>query len=361
MFMSNYLKLLAFSSLSLSLFFLFSCKEDTTIEDTEVFPIEYSMDYQTVIGKPWNITLLQTKDLQEIQLIVHDSLVKTWKNTSTDKINETLDIAWAGLGKKGVTIKIKDKEGNELSENQVIHVLSDVIPEELIAETKELYTHNIQDFTQGLEIVDGILYESTGDPDHKGATRILQKNITSGTTINEQPLEGNYFGEGITILNNQLFQITWTSQKCFIYDAKTLVRQAESFNYTGEGWGLTNDGTSIIMSDGSERIYFRDPKTFRVQKTISVCDNKGVVKNLNELEYVDGLIYANVWMTSKIVVFEATSGKVIKTIDCSEFEAKAKGGGDVLNGIAYNHTTNKFYLTGKYWPYLGLVEFKAIP
>ena len=133
---------------------------------------------------------------------------------------------------------------------------------------------------------------------------------------------------------------------------KSLEKRNETLSYTGEGWGLTNNGNQIIMSDGSERIYFRDPKTFQIKRIIQSYDNVGVVKNLNELEYFDGLIYANIWMTDKIVAIEPTTGKVLKTIDCADLAKEIRGNGDVLNGIAYDHDTKKIYLTGKYFPYL---------
>lgn len=341
----------------LALLIVSSCKDEVQEDDNETFPITYSMNYQAVFGKPWKVQLSSNQKTKEIQLFINDSLIKSWSGHEA-KIEETFDLTKLGLGAKGVTIKATTTDGKEYAENQTIHILSDIEPVYAKAEIKALYPHNTEDFTQGLEIVDGVLFESTGDPDHKGATKVMRKDLKTGSVQKENQLDGNYFGEGITVLDNQVYQITWTSQKCFVYNATTLERNATSYTYTGEGWGLTNDGKQIIMSDGSERIFFRDPKTFRTTKTISVYDNKGPIKNLNEIEYVNGFIYANVWMTNKIVVIEASTGKVLKNIDCSEFEAKAKGNGDVLNGIAYDRSAHVFYLTGKYWPYLGQVEFK---
>jgi glutamine cyclotransferase len=336
---------------------LTSCKNETSKDDDVVFPLTYSLNYQQTFGQPFKVSFSKGKDIREIELFLNDSLLKKWTSFSTT-IEETFDISKLGLGAKAITIKVKDKSGNEFVENQTIHVLSNIEPEYLKAETVELFPHNPEDFTQGFEIVNGILYESTGDPDHKGATRVMRKELKTGKVLNETSLDGNYFGEGITVFNNLVYQITWTSQKCFTYNAETLEKKPTNYNYTGEGWGLTNDGKNIIMTDGSERIYFRDPSSFVVRKIISVYDNKGAIKNLNEIEYVDGLIYANVWMTNKIVVIDASTGKVLKNIDCSDFESKAKGSGDVLNGIAYDKQTKNFYLTGKYWSYVGRVEFK---
>ncbi len=340
------------------LFLVFSCKDttETPIEDAS-FPLPYSTSYQLVYGQALKISFEENKDINYVALFVDGSLLKEWKDVA-GKVEDSLDISTFGMGAKSFTLKVKDKQGKIYEDYQTIHVLSDVVPEELKAAIVTMYPHNPKDFTQGLEIVNGSLYEATGDPDHIGATKVMQKDIKTGNVLNEVILEGNYFGEGITVLNNKLYQLTWTSQKCFVYDFPSLFKTETAFSYTGEGWGLTNDGSQIIMSDGSERIYFRDPVTFAVKKVIYVYDNAGKIKNLNELEYVDGLIYANVWMTNKIVVIEPSSGKVLKNIDCTEFARKAKGNGDVLNGIAYNEASKAFYLTGKYWPFIAEVVFK---
>ena len=132
----------------------------------------------------------------------------------------------------------------------------------------------------------------------------------------------------------------------------------DDFNYIGQdGWGLTNDGTSLIMSDGSNRLTFRNAETFQIEKTIDVYNNRGAMTQLNELEYVNGKIYANIWQTNLIVVIDPETGKVLQEIDCTGLEKVGRGNGDVLNGIAYDHQTGKMYVTGKYWKHLFEVEF----
>lgn len=348
-----YIKFLLFSCL---LLVFGACTDEPEIDEDVTFPVSYSTNYQTVFGKPLTLQLTKNAEIKEVSLFMEDSLYQTWTNLTND-INADFDITTLGLGAKRFTLKAKGKNGQEFVENQTIHVLSDVVPQKLTAKVVTLYPHNPKDFTQGLEIVNGILYESTGDPDHIGATRVIQKKLQTGETLKETTLDGNYFGEGITILDNKLYQLTWTSQKCFVYDPISLNKSNTTFAYTGEGWGLTNNGKEIIMSDGSERLFFRNPNTFQVTKVISVYNNAGAVKNLNELEYVDGKIYANIWMSNQIVVIDAQNGKVLQTIDCSEFAEKGKGNGDVLNGIAFDKKQNKFYLTGKYWAYLAEVIF----
>jgi glutaminyl-peptide cyclotransferase len=162
-------------------------------------------------------------------------------------------------------------------------------------------------------------------------------------------LDATYFGEGITIIGDLLCWVVWWNSKCFVYDKKTMVLKNE-FTYVGQGWGLCNDGKVIMMSDGSERITFRDPKSFQATKVIEVYDNVGPRTQLNELEYIDGKIYANVYTTGTVLVIEPTTGRVLQEIDANELVVRGKNGGDVLNGIAYNKLTKKLYMTGKYWP-----------
>jgi glutamine cyclotransferase len=142
--------------------------------------------------------------------------------------------------------------------------------------------------------------------------------------------------------------LTWQQQKCFVYDKESLVLQKD-IPYTGEGWGLCNDGTYLIMSDGTERLYFRDPETFEIKKIIEVYDQFGPKIKLNELEYINGKIYANVWMEDQLLVIDPATGKVNAIVDCKDVIAQGRGTGEVLNGIAYNPTTKKTYLTGKNW------------
>jgi glutamine cyclotransferase len=237
--------------------------------------------------------------------------------------------------------------------------LSDVAPQQWTASIVQSFPHNPLSFTQGLEFSNGELFESTGDPNHDGSTIVSKVNLKTGATIEKNGLDANYFGEGITILNNKVYQITWREQKCFVYDSKSLQLKLKDFTYTGEGWGLCNDGKSIIMSDGTERITFRNPETFQIERTIEVYDQVGPRAKLNELEYVDGKIYANVWMLDLILVIDPNTGKVIAEIDAASVSAEGKGAGDVLNGIAFNPATKKIYLTGKYWSKLFEVKISG--
>jgi len=229
-------------------------------------------------------------------------------------------------------------------------------PAAIMYKVDAVYSHDAKAYTQGLEFYKGKLYEGTGE---WGTSNLRIVDIKTGQ------IEKNYlipdtsiFGEGITIFKNKLYQITWTSQKCFVYDFPSLNKENVTFSYNGEGWGLTHDDQYLIMSDGSNRIFFRDPTTFAVRKTIEVYDNVGPIKELNELEYIDGKIYANVWQTNKIVVIDPQTGKVLQDIDGTDFVTIARGAaGDVLNGIAHDPATGKIYITGKYFDKLGEVKF----
>lgn len=290
-------------------------------------------------------------DVAKVELIFNDSIFKTWANPS-GKLVFALDASFFGLGAKPLVLRITSKNGNVTTDERVMRIVSDVTPEQWTAEIVQSFPHQSTSFTQGLEFSNGVLFESTGDPNHTGSSIVSKVNIRTGETLLKNGLDATYFGEGITVMNGKVYQVTWRGQKCFVYDENTLELKPKDFSYTGEGWGLCNDGSSIIMSDGSERIVFRNPETFQIERSIEVYDQSGPRTRLNELEYIDGKIYANVWMLDMILVIDPNSGKVLAEIDATSVSAAGKGTGDVLNGIAYNPADKKIYLTGKFWPKL---------
>jgi glutamine cyclotransferase len=219
-------------------------------------------------------------------------------------------------------------------------------PEIWIADIKSTYPHKETSITQGMEFNNGTLYESTG---MKGQSRVAQVDLSSGNYLREICLDSKYFGEGITVLGDWIYYLTWHEQECFVYGKDTL-KCVKSLAYEGEGWGLCNDASTIIMSNGTEEIVFRDPGSFKILRKIKVRDNKGLVFNLNELEYIDGLIYANIWMTNRVVVIQPENGIVIAEIDGTEIERNGRLDGEAMNGIAHDPTSGKTYFTGKKWP-----------
>ena len=213
----------------------------------------------------------------------------------------------------------------------------------------KIYPHDRMAFTQGLQYVDGVLYEGTGQ---NGQSGIRKVELETGKVLQHQPLDAKYFGEGITVWQNTIVQITWQSEIGFVYD-KASFKQLKSFSYTGEGWGLTNDGTRLIMSDGSAYIRFLDPVTFKETGRMMVKDNGVAISKLNELEFVKGEIIANVWMTKRLVRVSPKTGEVLGWIDLAGLlDPRDAIGTDVLNGIAYDAKGDRLFVTGKWWPKL---------
>ena len=212
-----------------------------------------------------------------------------------------------------------------------------------------VYAHDPEAFTQGLEYRDGYLYEGTG---LSGRSSIRKVELETGKVLQQAAVAPEYFGEGITVVGNQLLELTWQSKRGFIYDVSSF-RMIRSFEYPGEGWGLTHDNSQIYMSDGSAQIRMWNPMTLQEIKRISVHDGAQPVTSLNELEYVKGDIYANVWETDRIAIIAAADGRVTGWIDLSGLlSAEERSTSDVLNGIAYDAAGDRLFITGKLWPKL---------
>jgi len=218
------------------------------------------------------------------------------------------------------------------------------------------WPHDQTAFTQGLVYKDGSLYESTG---RNGSSSLRIVDLTTGSIKTRVDLPDEYFAEGIALLNGKIFQLTWVNHKAFFYDPKTLSLLGE-FSYEGEGWGLTDDGHFLIMSNGTNTITFLNPETFEVEKTISVYDNDKPLVDLNELEYVKGEIYANIWHTDKIVRIDPRSGEIRGWLDLTGlFPVEERQEQEaVLNGIAYDQTQDRLFVTGKLWPGLFEIELE---
>lgn len=211
------------------------------------------------------------------------------------------------------------------------------------------YPHDPSAFTQGLQYVDGVLYEGTG---LNGRSSIRRVNLETGNVLKQHTIDPQHFGEGITVFGSDLFELTWQSGLAFVYDRTTLAPK-KTFKYTGEGWGLTHDGTSLIMSDGTEYLRFLDPSTFAERRRLRVTAVGQPLKNLNELEYVKGEIFANVWMTDYIARIDPATGRVSAYIDLRGLlPARDMPRDSVLNGIAYDAASDRLFVTGKLWPRL---------
>jgi len=335
-------------------FFLFTNNATPTEEENKVCYFGLEENLTITHGKELTIPILSNEKIKTLELRIGDSLVSSWKNP-TKKIQYILSTGSLGVGTVSIVLVAKDMKGKEIQDERVIQILSDIIPEQWSVKINAEYPHLDSSFTQGLAFSGNDFFESTGDPNKTGSTLVGEIDLQTGNIRRRTTLDASYFGEGLTIMDKQVFQITWTNQKCFVYNQSDFSK-VNTYTYTGEGWGICNDGKSLIMSDGSERLTFRDPKTFEVQKTIEVYTNEGAITKLNELEYIDGYVYANIWTKNLVAVIDPQKGKVIAIIDATELATKGKGNGEVMNGIAYNSISKKTYMTGKFWPKLFEVE-----
>ena len=303
---------------------------------------------------PLEITI-NSEEITKLELYYNDSILKTWTNPK-GKLNFTLDAGLFGVGTRTLNLLSTLNDGSSFVDNRMVRVLSDITPQKRVAKIIKEYPHDPTSFTQGLAFYNGKLFEGTGDPGDQGKTIVAEVDLASGKIINSIGLQAGFFGEGITVLKDKIYQITWKNQKCYVYDVNTLQLLSE-FNYKGEGWGLTNNGESLIMSDGTERIVFRNAETFSIEKTLEVYSNEGPINYLNELEFIDGKVYANVWTTASAIAIDPKTGKVLEQIDASELVKQGRGAGEVLNGIAHNSVAGKTYMTGKNWVKLFEVKF----
>jgi glutaminyl-peptide cyclotransferase len=230
------------------------------------------------------------------------------------------------------------------------------------ANSPTLYTYNIiktfphdgSAFTEGLVFSNGFLYESTG---RLGDSSVRRVDLESGGVLQEYLLPGQYFGEGLTVENDSLIQLTWLNKVGFVYDKGTFGLLG-NFSYSTEGWGLTNNGSALIMSDGTSTLTFLDPSTFQKIDEVSVHDGNTSVSNINELEYIKGDIYANIWMTQKIAIINPLTGAVKGWINLAGIY-QTNVTDDVLNGIAYDSDNGRLFVTGKDWP--SLYQIKITP
>ncbi|MBN1108814.1 MAG: glutaminyl-peptide cyclotransferase, partial [Bacteroidales bacterium] len=229
-----------------------------------------------------------------------------------------------------------------------IIVYADRVPERSGYRVVNSYPHDSKAFTQGLFYDNGLLYEGTGQ--QTGST-LREVELHSGKVIRMLNLKSDLFGEGITLYKGRIYQVTWQSKVGFVYEKETF-RQLNRVYYQTEGWGLTTIDDRIVMSDGTNVLYFMEPETFTVASRLEVYDNEKKVDNLNELEYINGEIWANIWMTDLIARIDPSSGKVTGYIDLKGLlsEKERDAGTDVLNGIAYDRAGGRIFVTGKNWP-----------
>ena len=231
------------------------------------------------------------------------------------------------------------------------------IPAAIAYDIVNEYPHDPTAFTEGLEYKDGFLYESTGQ---YGASDVRKVELKTGKVLVSKTMDAQYFGEGLTILDGKIYQLTYREGKGFVYDLATLKEERSFPITTAEGWGMTNNGQLLIFDDGTNVLHYVDPKTYKEIKQLAVTDEHGPVNELNEPEMIHGFIYANVWQTDYLLKIDTTTGHVVGRADLGTLRQRAgipqptgrKNGPDVLNGIAYDAANNRIFITGKNWPKL---------
>ena len=257
------------------------------------------------------------------------------------------------VGKNFVSAELQ-KNGKKYSISEKIELISDITPKEYSYKIKKVYKHDVNAYVQGLFYKDGFLYEATG---LKGESSIRKVNLNTGEVIQSYAVSKEIFGEGITYFDNKIVQLSWQNERGFVYNFENFELISE-FSYPGEGWGIIYDGKNLIMSNGTPEMLVIDPNSLSIIDQFEVYDNKGPVKFLNELEFINGDIYANIYQYSKIAVIEQATGKVKAYIDLegilpmNDYNQRT----DVLNGIAYDEQGKRLFVTGKLWPKLFEIE-----
>ncbi|MDO3626898.1 glutaminyl-peptide cyclotransferase [Mucilaginibacter sp. BT774] len=259
------------------------------------------------------------------------------------------------LGPRSITAKLyQGGKSQEISTNIVL--LAPKAPEEYTFKIEKVYPHDTGSFTEGLLYHDGYLYESTGQPKH---SKLMKINLETGKAVMQAKLDTQYFGEGSAIIGDKIIMLTYQDPRfLFVFDKNTFkLLNTMPYHVGVEGWGLCFDGKKLYTDDSTNRIWFLDKDTYRQTGFIDVYDDHGRIDSLNELEYIDGKLYANIWEKDIIVIIDPKTGAVTGRIDLTSLSAKKNLNGDVLNGIAYDKATGRIFLTGKYWDKLYQVKF----
>ena len=336
-----------------------SCTNDTPIEDPVInvlpalqiktpmnndqFTVGDDIVLDIKVNRPAEIDLIEVYfdgELFSSDLIKENQLV-------------TIPTLSSRVGKIEVKLNYVGTDGKNHGDVRNVILFSDVTPKLKELKVINKYPHDPKSYTQGLEFYKGNLFESTGQ---YGTSYVAETDLKTGLLKRQVDLDANYFGEGMTVINDTIYQITYRAGKCMVYDLE--FNEINEFTYVGEGWGLTNDGVHLIMSNGSDEIVWRNRHTFEVVKRIHVFGDRDSVVQLNELELFNGSLYANIYTDSKIVEIDPKTGKVLSYIDCSAIVNEQPIGVDYLNGIAYDSLSNTIVMTGKLWPTLYHVSFE---
>ncbi len=320
-------------------------------------------EYKFIINSPKKIQSNQElkislsekndREIDSVRFSIGNLKLETIKNSAKININSFR------LGKHIITAIVFYKDKSKKVEKPVF-IMADSKPDLYTYEIINTYPHDKKAYTQGLEFLDGFLYEGTGK---NGSSTIRKVELETGKVLQQKKIDAKYFGEGITILNDKLYQLTWKGGVGFVYDLQSFKKEKE-FKYTKsrEGWGLANDGKKIIKTDGTERIWFLNPDTLIEENYIEAYTNSQKVEKLNELEYINGKIYANRWQLNSILIINPENGKVEGVANLNSLydliskEQQFKSDEDVLNGIAFDKDGNRLFVTGKHWSKLYVIK-----
>jgi glutamine cyclotransferase len=273
------------------------------------------------------------------------------REAGTGTFDFAVDTRGQQTGISGLRLRLFFAGGTSENHSRQVTFLSDLVPVEYTYQVAREYPHDVSAYTQGLQYVDGVLYEGTGN---YGTSSLRRVTLETGEVTKIRDLDQSLFGEGITVLGERIYQLTYKSQVGFIYDKSTFEEIQKVYYQNKEGWGLTHNGKELIMSDGTNVLYVLDPELFTINRQIEVYDNTGPVSSLNELEYINGKVWANRYMTDEIVIIDPQSGKVEGRINLKGIlkATDRKPSTDVLNGIAWDQAGNRVFVTGKFWPKL---------
>tara|TARA_R110002126_G_scaffold78829_2_gene196086 strand:+ start:4337 stop:5476 length:1140 start_codon:yes stop_codon:yes gene_type:complete len=345
----NKMNKIALFTTSLLLFFLISC------DNTYKFTLEVTK--KTTLSGKVVITLKEKNDkpIDNLQFFVDSKEITAQGNSLT------LNAIDFGVGKHSISA-LAFYPGKTKKINNSFEVFANEKPAIYSYEIINSYPHDTKAYTQGLEYYDGFLYETTG---RRGQSTLRKVAIKTGKVLQKIDLDKQYFGEGMTILNDKIYWLTWEAKKGFVYNLETFELEKEfDYNNSKEGWGLTNNGTELIKSDGTNKIWFLDPETLKEKHAIQVYSNDRAVNNINELELIDGKLYSNKYQKNTIVIIDIKTGAVVGLADLRPLEKemaktqKLVAQDEVLNGIAYDKTNDRLFVTGKNWG--KLFEIKLI-
>lgn len=332
------------------------CSSSTTARKPVTNILISPSNNPVVFGNEFTIQLtskIESPKVESIEIYLNNQLIETLHEASGSIKVNSKNFATGKYTIRTVATNQQHKKGINYA---TISIVSDIEPVQGTFRLLGSLPHNTAYYTQGFEFHQGKLYEGTGN---YGETYIHVYDPEKQQLYQSIKIEDQYFGEGITILNKRLYQLTYKAQKGFVYDLKTLEKINEFSFSSKEGWGLTNDGELLIMSNGTSVLTFINPDNFQVVKTLEASTPKGFVNKLNELEYVDGVIYANIWTSNTIAKIDAQTGRVLAFINMDNILGQLDNQYrvDVFNGIAYHPEQQIFYVTGKWWPKMFKVSF----